>query len=166
MSAVQAPDVSHLVDLERYPIDDLQSPKRQALIDDARASLRESGLATFPGFLTEKGLATCVAEAESLKAKAYPRDLLRFIYPQETLDPSLLLVGGTVLGTRHRRAELGLPHVDVRRVLPLAFGHCRFNLWRQLAGGFLREGVSPGLAGLRMSEPLQQARPHQQHGEV
>ncbi|KQV44097.1 MULTISPECIES: 2OG-Fe(II) oxygenase [unclassified Rhizobium] len=89
MSTMQAPDVSHLVDLERYPIDDLASPKRRELIENAKASLRESGLASFPGFLTEKGLATCVAEVESLKSKAYARDLLRFIYPQETLDPSL-----------------------------------------------------------------------------
>ncbi|KQU88141.1 hypothetical protein GFB56_31260 [Ensifer sp. T173] len=89
MSTMQAPDVSHLVDLERYPIDDLASPKRRELIENAKASLRESGLASFPGFLTEKGLATCVAEVESLKSKAYARDLLRFIYPQETLDPLL-----------------------------------------------------------------------------
>lgn len=89
MTTPQAPDVRHLVDLDRYPIDDLASPKRRELIENAKASLRENGLASFPGFLTEKGLATCVAEVETLKSKAYPRDLLRFIYPQETLDPSL-----------------------------------------------------------------------------
>ena len=89
MSTIEAPDVSHLVDLERYPVDDLASPRRRDLIENAKASLRESGLASFPGFLTEKGLATLVAEVESLKGKAYARDLLRFIYPQETLDPSL-----------------------------------------------------------------------------
>lgn len=89
MSAAKAPDVSHLIDLKRYPIDDRANPARRALIDKAREDLRTSGLAMFPGFLTEAGLAACVSEVDTLKPRAYARDLKRFIYPQDTLDPDL-----------------------------------------------------------------------------
>jgi len=82
-------DVSHLIDLKRYPIDEISNPQRQELIIQARADLKTNGLAMFPSFLTSQGLAACVAEAERLKPKAYGRNLQRYVYPQETLDPTL-----------------------------------------------------------------------------
>lgn len=88
-NTLPAIDVSDLVDLDRYPIEDLSTPEAQAVIAQAKKDLVDSGAAMFPGFLTAEGLAKCVAEVEALKHDAYARDIQRWIYDQSTLDPSL-----------------------------------------------------------------------------
>lgn len=82
-------DVSHLIDTDRYPIDDLSSARTQELITQAKADIAAQGIAMFPGFLKPEGIETCVAEVERLKDQAYARDLIRYIYAQDTLDPEL-----------------------------------------------------------------------------
>jgi len=82
-------DIHHLIDLKLYPLDDMLNPRRQDLIDKAKNDLKTSGLAMFPGFLTPQGLELCVGEVERLKPQAYKRNLQRYVYPQETLDPAL-----------------------------------------------------------------------------
>lgn len=80
-------DVSDLIDVERYPLDDLSDPRTQELIAQAKADIAAQGIAMFPGFLRPEGIEACVKEVESLKPNAYARDLVRYIYPQDTLDP-------------------------------------------------------------------------------
>lgn len=60
---------SALVDLARYPIDDLASAA--AAVDAARAQLERSGAAELPGFINPAALATMVADARRLAPAAY-----------------------------------------------------------------------------------------------
>ena len=60
-----------LVDLERYPVEDLSSDAARAVITEAQAQLRASGAAELPGFVTPAGVAALVADAEDLAARAF-----------------------------------------------------------------------------------------------
>lgn len=60
-----------LVDLDRYPIDDLESPRGRALIEGTRRSMAENVLCALPGFLRPESIARMVSEAEALEPLAY-----------------------------------------------------------------------------------------------
>ena len=53
-----------IVDLERYPLDRLDSPAGMALVESVRAQMARDSGAHLPGFLRPSGLAACLAEAE------------------------------------------------------------------------------------------------------
>jgi hypothetical protein len=77
MSPAAATDVAasmrsdQLVDLQRYPIVDLESPRLHEILRGARAQLRATGAAEISGFVTTAGLAAIVADARSLAPRAY-----------------------------------------------------------------------------------------------
>jgi hypothetical protein len=60
-----------LVDLNRFPIDDPNSPTCRRLIDDCRAQLRETGSAMLPGFVRPEAVARMAAEMQPLADRAY-----------------------------------------------------------------------------------------------
>jgi hypothetical protein len=60
-----------LIDLDRYPIDDPHSPTWRRLVDDCRAQLRETGVATLPGFVRPDAVARMAAEMGARAPKAY-----------------------------------------------------------------------------------------------
>jgi hypothetical protein len=60
-----------LVDLERYPLHDLDSARGKAVVEAARADLARMGAAELPGFLTPAGLVAAIADARSLAKLAY-----------------------------------------------------------------------------------------------
>ncbi len=64
-------DIAGLVDLERYPIADLDSPQARAVIDEGRAQLARTGLCLFPGFVAPDALAAMVAEAHALQPQVH-----------------------------------------------------------------------------------------------
>ena len=59
-----------------------------------------------------------------------------------------------------------LPRIDPRFVMLLALRNDRSDLRRKIALRLLRQRVAPRLPGFGMAGSLQQARPHQQHGEI
>jgi hypothetical protein len=61
-----------LIDLERYPITNLDDPVAQSVIAHARAQIAELGLAELPGFVNAAGVAALVLDAESLEERAHP----------------------------------------------------------------------------------------------
>jgi hypothetical protein len=63
------------VDLERYPIADLNSPAAVALANRCRAELDESGVSILPGFITPAAITAAVAEAEELAPSGHPSDI-------------------------------------------------------------------------------------------
>ena len=65
-------DVLGLIDLERYPINDLDGSAARAVIDDARHQIAKDGLAELPGFITQSGVAALVADADRLSERAHP----------------------------------------------------------------------------------------------
>jgi hypothetical protein len=60
-----------LVDHVRYPISDLACQRSRDVIADARQQLATRGSAELPGFLSARGVAELVADAERLTARAY-----------------------------------------------------------------------------------------------
>ncbi len=61
-----------LVDLSRYPINDLTSPGAKLVIEDARAQIAERGAAELTNFITPHGIAQLVSDAEELAPRAHP----------------------------------------------------------------------------------------------
>ena len=56
-----------LIDLDRYPIADLDSPAAREVIAQGRAQLARDGLCLFPGFVAPQALAAMVLEAHELE---------------------------------------------------------------------------------------------------
>lgn len=54
------------VNLERYPLFDLKSPKRFLLEEDCKRQIKETGIALLPGFLNSEGQRRMIEEARSL----------------------------------------------------------------------------------------------------
>jgi hypothetical protein len=71
-SEVMAPFTpDRIVDLRRYPIDDLGSAGARQVVARARTSLAEKGVAILAGFVTADALAAMSAEADRLEPRAY-----------------------------------------------------------------------------------------------
>ncbi|HEV2362168.1 MAG TPA: 2OG-Fe(II) oxygenase [Acidimicrobiales bacterium] len=68
-TALHAPE--YLVDLAAYPILDLDGDRARAVISTARDSLRRTGAAELPGFVTREALYALKADAESLEHLAH-----------------------------------------------------------------------------------------------
>jgi hypothetical protein len=64
-------DILDLVDLVRYPLDDLAGDSARSVIAGARAQLVATGAAELPGFITPGGVTTLVEDAEGLAARAH-----------------------------------------------------------------------------------------------
>jgi hypothetical protein len=59
------------VDLERYPVLDLEGATAQSLIADGRAQLAKTGAVEFPGFVTEAGVEMLRRDADELALRAH-----------------------------------------------------------------------------------------------
>lgn len=81
--------LADLVDLDRYPIDDLSSPAGQALVASARAALAEVGACDLPGFLRPDAVARAVVETEAIAEHAFRTDKVHDI-EFSGLDPATL----------------------------------------------------------------------------
>lgn len=64
-----------IVDLERYPVDDLGSPTARRVIEEARKSLAERGVAILPDFVCPEALEDMVKATEALRPKAFLEDV-------------------------------------------------------------------------------------------
>ena len=63
--------LAELVDLDRYPIDDLESEAGRRLVGDCRASLTELGACELPGFVRAAVAGVVAQEAEALRGQAH-----------------------------------------------------------------------------------------------
>jgi hypothetical protein len=80
-------DVSAIVDVDRYPVGDLDDPRTQRVVADARASLAQRGVVALPGFLRPSAVDTIVAEVETSLGEAHLEDVWGTPYldlPDET----------------------------------------------------------------------------------
>ena len=73
-------DANQIVDLERYPIVNIDDAAARTLIDTCRQDLDEMALCTLPGFIRAEALPALVDEAQTLVPKAYRNDNLRTPY--------------------------------------------------------------------------------------
>jgi hypothetical protein len=65
-------EIYDLIDLDRYPLDDLAGTAGQKLIDQTRAALDQEGSCSMPGFVDQSTVAEMAAEASNLQHLAYP----------------------------------------------------------------------------------------------
>ncbi len=80
--------VNSLIDLQRYPIDDLDGQAATRLIADTKERLGKDGCAVLKGFLNKEALATLVREAEQASSNAHAtRNRTNVYFTQD--DPSL-----------------------------------------------------------------------------
>ena len=66
--------VEDLIDRERYPVDQPDSSRSRALIDQARAQLAGTGAVELTGFVSPDGVAALVGDAEALAPRAHHSD--------------------------------------------------------------------------------------------
>ncbi len=76
-----------LLDLNRYPIEDLSHPKRAQLIEQYRSAIDQTGAAEIAGFLTEEGTRRMTQESITLETRAFHNALVGNAYLDDP-DPS------------------------------------------------------------------------------
>ena len=54
-------DASRIVDLQRYPIADLDAPAGRTLVDPCRRDLAEQSICTLPGFIRPDAMPALIA---------------------------------------------------------------------------------------------------------
>ena len=120
-SETVAGDVAAIVDVERYPLDDLESPAGRVLVDRCRAELVEVGACELPGFLRPEAVRRAVAEALELKPLAHRSVVIHTI----DLTPAEAASDGEdplVAGYRTAKASLAYDQIPTGSVLR---GHLR-----------------------------------------
>jgi hypothetical protein len=84
--AYEAP--SDLIDLGRYPIEDLASPAAETLIAECQAALKEAGAFALPGFVRPEAAASLANEIQPLIPQAFRQNQQHNVYFKAD-DPSL-----------------------------------------------------------------------------
>lgn len=89
------PILAELVDLDRYPIDDLASDGAKALVASIRARMAESCICALPNFLRPEALRHMVAEAEALVPLAFsgPTEASPYFFKYDTDQLQSLPIG-------------------------------------------------------------------------
>ena len=64
------PLLSIIINLKKYPINDVNSEEYRNIVQDARKSLRDKGGFSLPEFLTDKGLALILAQVKEQQPQA------------------------------------------------------------------------------------------------
>lgn len=85
-----SPTAASLIDLATYPIDDLDGPEGQALVESCRLRLARSGALDLPGFLRPDAITLLAEEANGLEDHAHQYATEHNVYfdpPDDTLPP-------------------------------------------------------------------------------
>jgi hypothetical protein len=82
------PNPGRLVDLEQFPIHNLDTPQGRELLDNCRAELATTGACNLQGFITDGAVGKIATEALALAPLAYHKDTRRNAYFTKD-DPSL-----------------------------------------------------------------------------
>jgi hypothetical protein len=80
--------IEDFIDLDEFPIHDLTSPKRKALVDNCRRELEKHGCSHVPGFIKDSAIQSMREEANRLMKEARPAD--DFVNPYLTPDDPTL----------------------------------------------------------------------------
>lgn len=89
-TTLSRPDYADVVDLDRYPIHELDSERGRALIDSCRLELAKDGCCTLQGFINHEAVARMVDLANQLENKAWVSDRTHNVYFEpfdETVEP-------------------------------------------------------------------------------
>ena len=78
-----------VVDLDRYPLHDLESDQGQQLVAEARAALAERGIAQLPGFVRPEAVSATLQLREQLKDREWGSESTHTVYfttPDESVS--------------------------------------------------------------------------------
>jgi alkylated DNA repair dioxygenase AlkB len=81
-----APSYADVVDVDTYPIHDLDSAAGTALVDDCRRQLAETGVCTLAGFIRPEAVDEMVRLAQTLVGKAWKSDQTHTVYFEKVDD--------------------------------------------------------------------------------
>ncbi|WP_458320011.1 HalD/BesD family halogenase [Mycolicibacterium brisbanense] len=84
MSQATAPTYADVVDLDRYPINDLDSDRGRAFLAECREQLRRDGVCNLPGFVTTEAVAEMIRQAGELASAAHRTDDTHTVYFEPT----------------------------------------------------------------------------------
>jgi len=101
------PDYADVVDLGRYPICDLASPRGEALVARCRSELSELGACTLPGFCKPEAVEAMVALGLRLSDEAFVSDQVHTVY---FLPPDPSVAGGDARAKLVRSAKRGIAY--------------------------------------------------------
>ncbi len=99
------------LDLDRYPIDDLDGAGARALVETCRAQIAATGLCLLPGFLPEAEVARAVAEADVAMADAYVKRRAIVAYDEDEIDPDLPADDPVRTAHRHAMSVVAYDHI-------------------------------------------------------
>ena len=83
------PAIADLVDLDRYPIHEPESPEAAALVERCRDELRADGAVRLDGFLQGNAVELLVAQANDASKLGYPNDEQHNCYFDDEIDETL-----------------------------------------------------------------------------
>ena len=75
---------TQLIDLDKYPIDNLTSENGKRLVAECRKALDDVALCMLPGFIRAEALPTMISEIEDLSHSAFAFDTARIAYDGDT----------------------------------------------------------------------------------
>jgi hypothetical protein len=78
--------LADVIDVSRYPIDEFDNPRRQALVDFCRAALGFEGACQLPGFFRPHAVELLVAEAIEKRDRSYRTDDTHNVYFEKAED--------------------------------------------------------------------------------
>ena len=81
--------IADLVDLDRYPVNELESAEARALVERCRDELRADGAVKLEGFLRPEAVELLVAQANKAAQHGYPNDEQHNCYFDDDIDDSL-----------------------------------------------------------------------------
>lgn len=82
-------EIQDIINVDIYPLTDLNAPARQTLIEQCRAELQNNLYCTLPDFVAAPALKAMAVEAKKLYSVAYHNNSLRNCYLHQQLDPAL-----------------------------------------------------------------------------
>lgn len=81
--------VADLVDLDRYPIHELESAAAQELVEECRDGLRSEGAVRLDAFVSANAVERMAEEARTVASQGYPNDDTHNCYFDDEIDETL-----------------------------------------------------------------------------
>jgi len=100
------------VDLDRYPIDDLERPAAAELVARCRAQLAQDGVCLLPGFLTAEAVARTAAAVEAEVPDAYRKERAIVAMDEDEIDPSIPADDPVRTAHRHSMRTIAYDLID------------------------------------------------------
>lgn len=120
MSTLTKTAIGEVLDLDRYPLDRLDSPRGQLLLESCRAALRFEGACQLPGLVKADAVARLVEEALSKNADGHRTDDTHNVYFEKVNteapadDPASILEHSS-------KSAVGWDKIDADSPLRIAF---------------------------------------------